>query len=130
MTDRRRELLRVAERETDRAVTAHRKARCRPPAPLRFRRERPINPVHQLDAKSRSVLIALMGIAVKPPPTIRHHDDQRQSRHIPLDAGSPQPDRVIIGEAVQQGTSVGYGGFPTSGKITKAVVCFTKAWLK
>ena len=46
--------------------------------------------------------IAFEGVGVPAPAAVGHDDDQREPLDVALDAGPPLPDRVVVGEAVEQ----------------------------
>ena len=109
----------VLEPELDRAVAAHRQPADRPAGTLGLHRERPIDQADDVLDQVVLVGVAGLGVGVPAPAAVGHDHDQGQALDVALDAGPPHPDRVVVGQAVQQvKTDHGLGIAGSSGKTT------------
>ena len=110
----------VLQTKLDRAVAAHREAANGAAGALGLDRERAVDQAN--DVLDQVVLISIAGpgtdgVGVPAPAAVGHDNDQREPGRIALDAGAPHPDRVVVGQAMEQvERSPGTGNLGVVGK--------------
>jgi hypothetical protein len=92
----------VLQRDLDRAIAPHREPADGPARTLGADGEGALDQADDVLDQVVLVGVPLDGVGVPASAAVGHHDHQRQPGDIALDARPAHPDRVVVGEPVEQ----------------------------